>query len=211
MSDKRRKAYHGRGFTILEILIGLLIVALVIAVTIPSFRSLTRVQLKSTSGQLVGLIRDTYSRAALSGRTFRIVFDMDQNSYWIEASKDEVRVSGEEDYIREEEDESGLEWLDEREREKRKYLRKPEFLPIDDEFGKKQKLAEGVRIFGVWVEGMKERLREGSVPLYFFPSGYTQKAQITLTDDEEGKHVMTLVTEPLTGEVVVENEELPIK
>jgi hypothetical protein len=137
------------------------------------------------------------------------MFDLDQNTFWIEASKDEVRVSGEDDTIKEEE--SGLEWLDEREREKKKYLRKPDFQPIDDEFGTKQKLPEGIRIFGMWVEGMEERVREGSVPLYFFPSGYTQKAQISLTDDDEGKHVLTLVTEPLTGEVVVENEEKPIK
>lgn len=192
----------------MEILIGLLLVALAVSVLVPSFRSLTRVQLKSTAGQFVGLIRDTYSRSALSGRTFRIMFDLDANQYWIEASKDEVKVSGSDELIKEEE--NGLEWIDAKEREKKKYLRKPEFLPIDDDLGKKQKLPDGVRIFGVWVEGMSERAREGSVPLYFFPSGYTQKAQISLTDDDEGKHVMTLVTEPLTGEVVIEKEEQPI-
>jgi general secretion pathway protein H len=190
-------------------MIALVIVAIVVGAAVLSFQNLTRVELKATAGRLVGLVRSTYSRAALAGRTYRIMFDMDQNTYWVESSKDDVRVGASEEATKEEEE--GLKWMDPKEREKKKYLKKPEFRPIEEDEGKKQQMPKGVRIYGVWVEGMKDRVREGAIPLYFFPSGYTQKAQISITDDDEGKHLFVLVTEPLTGEVVVENEEKPIK
>jgi hypothetical protein len=44
--------------------------------------------------------------------------------------------------------------------------------------------------------------------LYFYPGGYTEEALITLTDDEgEGGRTLTLVVQPLTGEVLIEHDE----
>lgn len=202
-----KKKCH-RGFTVLEILIGLLLVALLLAIAIPTFRSLTRVQLKETANQMLGLVRDTYSKATLSNKAHRIVFDMDAGQYWVEVSNDQVRISEED-----ESDEGGkLGIFQGEDKDKdQKYAKPPAFVPDEGEFGTKQKLPNGIRFWGFWADYMKERARSGEAALYFFPDGYTQTAQITLTDDEEGDHVLTLVVEPLTGEVVIENSEPEIE
>ncbi len=203
----KKKCY--RGFTVLEILIGLLLVALLLAIAIPTFRSLTRVQLKETANQMLGLIRDTYSKATLSNKAHRIVFDMDASQYWVEVSNDQVRIS-EEDDDSEEGGRLGIFQNDDKDKDK-KYATPPAFTPDEGDFGTKQKLPKGIRFWGFWADYMKERTRSGEAALYFFPDGYTQAAQITLSDDEAGEHVLTLVVEPLTGEVVIENSEPEIE
>lgn len=210
----QRSPFQKFGFSIIEILIVIGVIALGTLVIIPTFSNLTGQRLYNVTSDLGRLIRSTYSDAALSGNTFRIVFEMKvdektqekTSTFWVEASKEEARG----DELVKDEDE-GVKFFDEREREKQKYVRKPEFLPLNGELGKKYEFPSSVRLFGVWVEGMPERKREGTVYLYFFPTGYTQKAEISLTDDEEGKNLMTLMTEPLTGEVVTGYEEKPLK
>jgi general secretion pathway protein H len=196
-----------RGFTVLEILIGLLLIALLLVVAIPTFRSLARVQLKETANQMLGLIRYTYSKATLSNKGHRIVFDMDAGQYWVEVSNDQVRISQED----EDSDEGGQLGIFQSEDKGRKYARPPSFVPDEGEFGTKQKLPSGIRFWGFWADYMKDRARSGEVALYFFPDGYTQEAQITLTDDDGGDHVLTLLVEPLTGEVIIENSEPEIE
>ncbi len=195
-----------RGFTVLEILVAMLLIALFLAIAIPTFRSLTRVQLKETANQLLGLIRDTYSKAALSNKAHRIVFDMDAGRYWVEVSNDQVHLSEEEDG-----EEGGKLGIFQNEDKDKKYAKPPAFKPDEGEFGVKQQLPNGIRFWGFWADYMNERARSGEAALYFFPDGYTQEAQITLTDDEAGEHVLTLVTQPLTGEVVIENIEPEIE
>lgn len=62
-------------------------------------------------------------------------------------------------------------------------------------------LPEGVRLSGVWIQGMSQPALEGVAFLYFFPGGYTQRAHIYL-EDEDGRS-FTVRVFPLTGEVEI--------
>jgi len=200
-------ATGSKGFSLLEILVALLLIALFLAITIPSFRSLTRVQLKEAANQMVGLIRETYHKAVLSNQAHRIVYDFDKSEYWVEVSNEEVHLPQVEDNF-----EGGKLNIFGEEETPKKYAKPPEFIPLkEDDLGEKHKLPNHIRFYGFWADNMEERVREGQMALYFFPGGYTQRAQLTLSDGEDGKNVLTLITEPLTGEVVIENVEPEIE
>lgn len=193
-----------RGFSLLEIMVVLLLVGVFTAIAIPTFQSINGSKLKSTANKLQGLIRDTYARASLSGKTCRIVFDMDKKEYWVEESADVVKVKSQEQ-----------EETDKRDRERdpaaAKLAKTPDFKAVEDELGEKQKLPEDIYFRSIWIDRFEERAGKGQVALYFFPDGYTEEAQIVVADDPEGKRLYNLVVEPLTGAVVIEDQELPIE
>lgn len=189
-----------RGFSLIEIMVVLLLIGVFTAIAIPTFRSISGSKLKTTANQLVGLIRDTYARASLSGKTCRIVFDMDKKEYWVEESAGVVKVKSQ----RQEEDEKV-------DKELAHVGKAPEFKAVEDELGKKQKLPEDIYFRSIWIDRFEKRADKGQIALYFFADGYTEEAQIVIADDPEGKRLYNLVVEPLTGSVVVEDQELPIE
>ena len=182
----------------------------------PLFYSLTGAKLSEESNKLVRLIRGAYNKAVVSGQTFRLVLEIkvdkqtnqETNTYWVEASKEDApatQAAAEED--------SGV-WAShdkEEKAKKEKYMKKPNFEKVKESgWGRPHEFPKGIRLYGMWVEGMKERLREGTVYLYFSPMGYTQRSQISLTDDPQARSLKVISTEPLTGEVSVKNEETPL-
>ena len=65
----------------------------------------------------------------------------------------------------------------------------------------------GVRV-SVWTAHQKAKIDTGLAYLYFFPQGYTERAQVTV---RQGKNVWTLLISPLTGKTsIVDGEpEIP--
>jgi type II secretory pathway pseudopilin PulG len=210
-----------KGFTVLELGIGLALMGLLMGVALPTLGALSGAELKKSTGLLQGLVRDTYARTALSGRPHRIVFDLEADTYWVEETSEVFRLRA----TKQELDREGnvaLDVLDERaedaagrddaeSREKLRLFSGPSWNKVADEVGQVTHLPSDVRFFGVWVEHLSERAKGGQTALHFFPGGYTEEAQVTLTDDDDGDRTRTLVTQPLTGEVHVENEipEMP--
>jgi general secretion pathway protein H len=192
---------RNRGFSLLEIMVVLLLIGVFTAIAIPTFRSITGSKLKSTANQLQGLIRDTYARASLSGKTCRIIFDMDKKEYWVEESSDVVKAKNKEQEEAEEKEA----------RDTGKPVKRPEFKAVEDELGEKQQLPEDIYFRSIWIDRFEERVNKGQIALYFFPDGYTEEAQIVIADDPDGKRLYNLVVEPLTGSVVIEDQELPIE
>lgn len=202
-----------RGFSIIEIVVVMAIVAGAFVLVLPWLNELRGVNLDRETHDLVRLIKGTFDDAGLFGQTHRIVFeiktDKDTNAetttYWVEASKAEARAGAS---VKEDE-EGGLliGTQDSDKAAKEKYKRKTDFVPVKNDYGQRHVFRSSVRLRGVWVEGMEDRLREGTVYLYFSPLGGTQRAQISLGDDST---TMVVSVEPLTGEVSVENGEKPI-
>jgi type II secretory pathway pseudopilin PulG len=217
-TSTQRGAAGARGFTLLEVGIALVLIGLMIAVAVPSLNAVTGARLKESVNLMGGAIRDTYARTALLGRSTRLVLDLEQQAWWIEESEGVARVKP----IKLQADRDGkvaldakderLEDIDEgttdaRDLAKVSLLSGPAFKPVDGEFGKPQKLPSEVRFKSVWIEHLDDKVSGGVAALYFYPGGFTEDALITLTDDEQGERTMTLVVQPLTGEVFVENEE----
>jgi general secretion pathway protein H len=88
--------------------------------------------------------------------------------------------------------------------------RQASFSPVDDETGTPQKLESDVRFHRVWIEHQKEAFLKGSAELYFFPTGYTERAIIALSDDEYGERTLTVTVNPLTARTAITDEPVEI-
>lgn len=210
-----------RGFTLLEVGIVLVILGLLVAVAVPAMGALSGARLQEESRGLGGIIRDTYARTAIKGKSSRIVIDLDQDAWWVEDAPVVARVHREK-LEADREGKVALNPLDERiedidkdtqdegDRAKLELLAPVTWAPTEGEYGQPHKLPDDVRFKSMWVEHLDEAVAAGQVALYFFPGGFTEEAHITLTDDEEGAdnpRTLTLVVSSLTGEVALENEE----
>jgi prepilin-type N-terminal cleavage/methylation domain-containing protein len=223
-----RRVTHPKGFTLLEVSIGLVLMGLALAVTTMSISAVTSAQLKKTTGMIQGLMRDTYTRAALSGNAHRVVFDMEAETYWVEMTEGGVVMPrGKLELTRE-----GLAFLDpvderlegieadtddEEDRTRIQLFKPKSWTPVpfpgDDRLDEVRpaKLPSDIWFTSIWVDHLAEAAKGGQVAVHFYPGGYTQEAFITIADDEKGEDALTLVTNPLTGEVYVETEipEIP--
>jgi prepilin-type N-terminal cleavage/methylation domain-containing protein len=209
-----------RAFSLLELAVVLVLISALVALAVPALGALTGARLKEEAGRMTGLIRDTYGRTALLGKSTRIVLDMEQHAWWVEETEKVARVHRE----KLEADRDGKVQLDpkderiedieedtedEQEKAKLQLLAPPQFQAIEGDDGKPHKLPDDIKIKAVWAEHLDERVSGGQVALYFFPGGFTEEAQITLSDgDDDDSRILTLVVSSLTGEVEVV-EELP--
>lgn len=216
-----------QGFTLLEVGIAVGLAGLMLAIAVPSINAVTAAELKETTGMLQGLMRDTYARAALSGNSHRVVMDLGQRAYWVEASQGGVvmprtRISPNREGVVildpvDERIEDITDSTDVEDRTKVELYRNPTWEKVSfpgrdslDE-NKAQKLPSDVLFKKIWVDHLEDFATDGQVAIHFFPGGYTQEAIVTLSDNEEDGRTLSLVTQPLTGEIwVQENEpELP--
>ena len=193
-----------RGMTLIEVGIALAIAAIMLTLAIPAMSSVTRAQLRQKSGQLAGGIRALYGASAIAGRTCRLTFDLDANSYWSECAKTKVRLDREGERsqngarvaTRDEElaESSAREGLSAQEREKIDLAQKSAFTPSSDI--PKTELGSSVKLADVWVQHQPERYSAGKAYLYFWSSGLTESASIHLA---QGDDVYSIVVAPLTG------------
>ena len=81
-----------RGFTLIEIIIVLAIVALIMSLGVRGFRSLARSDLRASATNLAGAMRFLFDRASTTGKTHRLVIDIEAGRYWAEVSDDKFYV-----------------------------------------------------------------------------------------------------------------------
>jgi len=74
------------GFTLIEIIIVISLVATVYFVALPQFNLVTGTDVAVKLGQLAADIRSGYDTAVLSGKTHRLVFTLATGEYWLEVA-----------------------------------------------------------------------------------------------------------------------------
>lgn len=79
---------------------------------------------------------------------------------------------------------------------------------VRDELLKKTDLPTGIKFKMVMTSHQDEPTEEGSAEIYFFPSGYVERAYVFVQRDED---VYTIETVPLKGIGLVHKEELDIE
>lgn len=205
---KRRDNNHG--FTLIELVITISLMVMIMAVVVPSVGNITGMNLKTSASKLAGAISYTYDLAARKNAVFRVVFDLDENTYWVESSSDKFLLNRQKTKVSEGE----LQPEDEDERSRRftsrsyiesgdmwKPKSKASFADFAGPITKKVSLPDGVSIDDVWVAHQEDRVTTGQVYLYCFPTGMTEQAVIHLVDDDQD--VYTLSVEGLLGSVKI--------
>lgn len=196
-----------RGFTLLELMVVLILIAALTMVAIPTIRALTDVNLKSEITKLSGLSMETYGRASISGKTHRVVFDLDNNKYWVEEKTDGVfEISPELGYDEQLKNLQAQRKKDREEGDELEFM--PEFKPIDGPLGKEVVLEKNILIYGAWTEQMDNIARSGRVYIYYFSGGFTQVSFVSLAiKGSEDRSIMYLSLSPLTGAVTIDYNE----
>jgi general secretion pathway protein H len=228
-----RRSQHG--FTLIEIIVVIAILALVAGLGVSGVRRLAMSDLRNSSAQMSGAIRYLFDRASTTGKVHRLVIDMNDGKYWAEVSDDKFYVPHEAESETElrrreekevEEDEEKRRKEEERARDDQargtstasssfdlSKLEIGDFKPRRARFAAFSSLAlkpvsvKKAKIRSVYTPRVTDALTTGRAYIYFFPLGQTEPAIVTLSDPKESAFY-SLVVHPITGRVRIYNEEI---
>lgn len=182
-----------KGFSILEVLISLTLIAILTAIIIPSTQYAFRTSLDSFTVSWAGLFREARDHAILKNVVVRVRFDLDKQSYWVEEApgvflldKLSREVQEREESEKEEEEES-----------------EEETIFTKSDISKEKQIPEGIRMVSIVSPETKEIIENGLGEIYYFPHGIAETAILNIEDIDGNRRNLTV--NPLTGKTKVEN------
>ena len=124
--DSLRSARRAsQGFTLIEVMVAMMVVALIATIGVKGFRTVTKGNLREGSAHMAGAIRFLFDRASITGKYHRLVIDLKEGRYWAEVSDDRFyapnQAESESDRQKREEKEDAVE-EEERKRQERQQL-----------------------------------------------------------------------------------------
>ena len=81
------------GFTLFELLIAISLVGLLTGLVVASVSNSVDRGMKQASNRLASTIRYLYDKSASEGVYIRLMLDLEENSYWVEATGDPYKIS----------------------------------------------------------------------------------------------------------------------
>jgi prepilin-type N-terminal cleavage/methylation domain-containing protein len=190
-----------KGFTLIEIMVVILIVAGVLAVggtRLFNPNENRRSQIRKLAIQT----KELRTSARLQNATFRFVFEMDDKNghrYWVESAAGQPLQFSE---------------AQEEELEKLTEIQREEALKGRTKFEKDSKHKEvvlngGLVFEGIEINGRSREFTEGRAYVHFFPQGLSDEAVIKLGDRKQ-QH-WSIVIHPLTGAAEILNRSVTLK
>ena len=187
-----------RGFTLIEIMIVVLIIALMMGLGVAVLFPGNEAKLRDQSSKIAGTVKFLYNEAAIKNRYYRLSFDLDSQSYRVESSDQPYLVR----------------MVDEAQK-KKEADKDPEASP-EAEFAQEEgllvqatKLPAGIKFKDISVMHLPARVEQGKVEIYFFPNGFVEPSVINLTDEDE-ENFYSLQLNPMTGRTRIRSEYFEI-
>ncbi len=196
------------GFTLIEVMVVLGIIAAMTAMIIPRMTNKNG-QMKAAVRHLGVLAKETHIHSKLYGNTYRIVIDLgagenadkdEPQSYWVEQSSTP--------YLLPEDRESIFKPKDEDEDEE-ETAKRPAFEPATRLMKEKKQLPGSLRFSQVEIAGLARPITSGLAYIHFFPQGRVEEAVIQLSIGEDLNWSLTL--HPLTGKADIITKKISLK
>lgn len=184
------------GFSLIEVMLVVVIVAIAATGTTYALGALTRTRLRSACMKLVAASRWAYNHSIVTGNTTRIRLDFDDATMALEESADPVTLAavGKES-AGEDEDGAAIDpWKAAEERlgdPMTAQLGRSPFGPILGPDGKAlsryaaQSLGDGVRLLRIYTPHEADPREEGIGAIYFFPGGTGEHTVVQLVDSSD--------------------------
>lgn len=198
MRRKRKDNYRFsgvEGFTLLEVLVTIGLIAIISAIVIPDIGQIFRESLEAYARKSANLYREARDHALLTSRVVRVRIDLDEQKYWVEEADGSFLLPTEK-------------MIEER-KEKLERLSEEEKLKFADPFrmvksitSRKTPVPDGIRVAGMLTPRSSQLIEEGIGDFYYFPHGAAENAVIHIENLEGEKR--SLVIQPITGKTKVE-------
>lgn len=219
-----RRPFAREGFTLIELMVAMAVMVIIAAVAIPSISALLDLQQRASAKELAQTYMWLIDEAQLRNVTFRIAYNLDRNTWKVEAGDPSTLVFAtpeeREEYDEELEDkmsryterevEEGVEDL--REDEEEAGVQRFEGL-TDVSFTTEQELAPGSRFQFVYTpqygedgkrpseEPPEDPEDESIAYTYVFPDGSAEHAVVRIIDEDDEEDGWTIEVEPISGRV----------
>src|SRR4051812_11821763 len=72
------------GFTLIEMMVVIGIIVLMSVIAMPSVSSYFQLSLNSATRDIATTVKEAYNSAVITGKVFRLVYDMKDQSFWVE-------------------------------------------------------------------------------------------------------------------------------
>jgi len=191
-----------RGFTLIEILIVIGLIAAIFLLGLPKIGGLFRMNLNKASREIASVVRESYNSSLMSGKAYRIVWDLKARTYWAEAGPRNLLLDTEESK--------------EKEKQRARYRKKGEVEEQGPAFSmdktvtrKKKSLPSGIAFHQIFTDQGKDPIIEGTAYTHIFPHGVTERTIIQLTDDQKAE--MSLVLSAVLGTTHLERRFMTMK
>jgi general secretion pathway protein H len=208
---RRPPARTNGGFTLIEVIMVVAIIAVVVTGATFGLGAITRTRLRSAAFKVTSAARFAYTRSLTQGTTTRLHFDFEKNTMAIEETATPVTLATAEDL----ESDTG-DAVDPWELAKSR-LEEPlspiepssPFGPITNASGKvlrrytAKPVGDDISIHALITPHDLEPRTEGEGSVYFFPGGVAEQAVIQLSDSSET--VYSVEIHPLTGNARIHN------
>jgi prepilin-type N-terminal cleavage/methylation domain-containing protein len=215
-----------RGLTLIEIMVVMAIIGIIAAVGAPSISGVLALEQQRAISELAQTYVWLRDEASLRNVTFRVAYNLDQNTWKIEVGDPNTLV-----FSNPEEREKADEALAD---EMRRYTDRELEEGVEDlrdistrfeglegsAFTTQQKLPPGIHFAFVYTpqygeDGMTASDDPPDSPeeervayTYIFPNGTTEHIVIRIVDDDDDDYGYTLEVEPLTGSVQISTDEV---
>lgn len=215
-TNQRRHRFfrNASGFTLLEVMVVVTIIAAVITLVVPRIGSRNR-EIKASVRRFSVISKQLHLRAKATNATYRLAIDLkngqntreEPQTFWVEVSDKPGPFETPEQLIAERKE---LEENPEEDEEGKIIPKVPGGFKLDPSIFKEQKeIAQGVFIRDVEIGSSEKAFTEGIVYIHYSPQGLAEDAAIHFQMGE--KSFWTVSIHPLTGRATIVGQDISLK
>lgn len=184
------KELRSDGFTLIEVLVVLGIIAMMSIFALPSLTGYFQLSLSAAARELSTTVKEAYNASILTGKVYRLAYDLETSEYWVESGPAGALLDTDESRKKDE--------------RRKKFSDKDKAKNLSTGYSldrtitrKKMGLPRGVVYEDVVTEQSKDPILKGQAATHFFPHGLTEQTIIHLKDN--ANHHSSLVIQSISG------------